>query len=438
MPALLLFASGVAAMTTGGCQEPLMPTPIVFADPRISATEFTDENHRTTTWPVFYATDRSGRGDMDDRRYSNGIATDPAMGVATVRFNPRTLTWDQLAEASNTGARDVRITLALDRAEELATLQPSSDPDRLLPPADHALTPEEQAFADRINAELEACGLKNLFIYVHGIRVDFEHACVFTAQLHHFLGREGVSVAYAWPSAQTLLLYARDVNRGRASANRFARFVDFLERHTIAEKIDIVSYSAGARVVSNALVRYAEERQPGPLRIDDVVFAAGDLTARRFVNEHLPVYHDEVRRIQVTTSDRDMPLRLAGFFHGSSRLGRPNPNEFSEDAIEAARALTNLHIIDTSYADDLRGKVITGHGYWFANPWTSSDVLVSLRFNLDPGERGLVRIEGRDVIAAWSITEDYPERVAEAVIRAAQAEDAARAEDAAEAAQDSE
>ena len=49
-----------------------------------------------------------------------------------------------------------------------------------------------------------------------------------------------------------------------------------------------------------------------------------------------------------------------------------------------------------------------GHGYWYQNPWVSSDVLLMIKYDLGPAERGLVR--GADG-AVWVFPEDYPERL---------------------------
>ncbi len=66
-----------------------------------------------------------------------------------------------------------------------------------------------------------------------------------------------------------------------------------------------------------------------------------------------------------------------------------------------------------------RGFDITGHRYWFNHPWASSDVVLSIRTDLGPAERGLVGVPpghaaggqpDREPIV-WSIPADYPDRL---------------------------
>ncbi len=57
-----------------------------------------------------------------------------------------------------------------------------------------------------------------------------------------------------------------------------------------------------------------------------------------------------------------------------------------------------------------------GHGYWVANPWISTDVLLSMIYPFDPRWRGLAHGPGRGL---WTFPGDYPERVGAAVYQAA-------------------
>ena len=58
-----------------------------------------------------------------------------------------------------------------------------------------------------------------------------------------------------------------------------------------------------------------------------------------------------------------------------------------------------------------------GHGYWYANDWIMTDLLVILRWQIPASERGLIRKPGKP---GWHFPKDYPTRVYEAVRRLAQ------------------
>ncbi len=75
-------------------------------------------------------------------------------------------------------------------------------------------------------------------------------------------------------------------------------------------------------------------------------------------------------------------------------------------------AQDRLEVIDVSMGSDTRGFDITGHRYWFNHPWSSSDVLVAIRSDLSPADRGL---EQGDSPVLWYMPEDYPGRLRKAI-----------------------
>ncbi len=69
-------------------------------------------------------------------------------------------------------------------------------------------------------------------------------------------------------------------------------------------------------------------------------------------------------------------------------------------------------MIDVSLGREERGFDITGHRYWFNHPWASSDVLLAIRTDLTPVERGL---KPGEMPLVWIMPPDYPQRLAEAL-----------------------
>ena len=72
-------------------------------------------------------------------------------------------------------------------------------------------------------------------------------------------------------------------------------------------------------------------------------------------------------------------------------------------------AQDRLEVVDLSEGREHRGFDITGHRYWFNHPWASSDVLLSIRTDLDPDEWGL---EAGKAAQLWVMPPDYPQRLA--------------------------
>jgi esterase/lipase superfamily enzyme len=145
------------------------------------------------------------------------------------------------------------------------------------------LTAEQQDFAAAINIELAVAQDKEIMVYVHGTKVDFLNSLVITAEVDHFAGRDFVGIAFAWPSHQNILYYllGQDVTRARDSSQALRALLEFLAAHTTAKRINLLSYSAGARVASKALYELRSThpfRSPEDLqqtfRLGSVIFAA--------------------------------------------------------------------------------------------------------------------------------------------------------------------
>jgi len=74
-----------------------------------------------------------------------------------------------------------------------------------------------------------------------------------------------------------------------------------------------------------------------------------------------------------------------------------------------------LEIVDVSMGAEERGFDISGHRYWFDHPWASTDVLLAVRSDLDPEDRGL---EQSQLAFLWYMPADYPQRLRKSMLRA--------------------
>ena len=83
----------------------------------------------------------------------------------------------------------------------------------------------------------------------------------------------------------------------------------------------------------------------------------------------------------------------------------------SPQAIGYLNDTPELQIIDvTGIEGSTEGS---GHGYFRTSPWVSSDILMTLVYDLNPHERGLVRSAGEP---EWRFPEDYITRLRSALL----------------------
>jgi esterase/lipase superfamily enzyme len=415
---MLLGVAGIISVLTG-CSAPksaiLMSTPVIYTgavvDP-FAHLAGADESTRTS---IFYATNRIPlNDDSDNQAYGNRVSEYLHFGKVTVRMGGNNTTWEDLYRASTEAKRPQPVPLYVEVVQEQATLNPRNAESPLL-----ALPSSLQAFVSEINGELRKARDKEIILYVHGTKNSFENAAVLTAELDYFSGRDFVGFAFAWPSHQNIFSYffGVDVKRALHSTLSLHTVIDFLSRYTEARHINIVCYSAGAKVASQALYEMHEahgdltsEEMRRTFRLGTVLFAAADVPLDLFL-KRLPAIAEMAQNVVVTVSDADGVLRAAAdFMGGSERIGSEKAG-FEEERFVQLHGIKNFEIIDLSHGKKQRGFDITGHHYWYRHPWASSDIIFLLRTDLPAGQRGLSS-SGREHV--WFLDHQYPERIRKA------------------------
>jgi len=185
--------------------------------------------------------------------YECTVASAPAITVTSISctgvdgFQNRN---SRLVQAMSTSAAEgERPVLSLKSTREMAVINEGAE----------SLQSDAAAFFEYVDALLKRSPDRELLIYVHGANTDFDRAAAQAAQFQHFMGPNAVVMVFAWPSAGTLLRYGRDVVTARRSVPVFASLLELLSRHTQAEHLNLLAYSAGSMIVSPGLARVGSE-----------------------------------------------------------------------------------------------------------------------------------------------------------------------------------
>ena len=281
------------------------------------------------------------------------------------------------------------------------------------------LPPDIQRLFTQINVSLERYPIKEVTVYLHGANTSFYRAAALGAQYHHFSGRFAPFVVYAWPSAESLLQYRKDVINAEASVPAFVRVIKLLAQNTNVEKINILAYSAGAQLATKALAVLGSdhsdadrERYRKSLRLGTVYFAAPDAEFETFI-EQLRSYVDLVDNVTITMSRDDSVLKLSQRFNKKSRLGMPDIEEANPEDREWIKALSRtaqLDIIEID-AEMIPGVEAGAHNYWYNSPWVSADTIILLNAHLKPEDRGLVSTDDGNTAQVWTFPSDYDQRI---------------------------
>jgi len=412
---LLLVVALAGCANTPLHQIDLMPAPEIYDQGVIDPFIDEDPGHHLPYQGMLYATNRQpATKDDKERYYSNARGHVIRLGLAAVSMGNEQINWEEARRISLLKNRTDKYPLKVNEVEEFGVLEASVGAfNQALLAKPDPKAPEKQ-FAKLVNAKLALSEKKDVFIYVHGYKVMFESPLLVASELWHFLGYEGVFVAYSWPSTPSRLAYVADVETAAYSARNLRILIEYLASETDAERIHIVGYSAGTRVVIGALgeltleyMRSGNAAAAKKLRLGNVILVGSDFDRDRFggylddgmlgLQEYLYLY----------LSSADKALAISSWLYTRKRLGqtwedgKPGPA-----VVDYLQRNPGLALIDVTGAEHATSG--NGHAYFRKSPWVSSDVLVTLLQGLEPQSRGLVQSEDDPI---WRFPVDYLERL---------------------------
>ena len=225
---------------------------------------------------------------------------------------------------------------------------------------------------------------------------------------------------YAWPTGENFFRYSRDLHNAQATAPVFARFIRLLSKYTDAERINILAYSAGTQLVTDALAflgsnaeELDREAYSDKLRLGSIYLVGGDVELNGFTRS-LRQFVDLTENVTITINEEDFVLKLSKLFSRKSRAGSPDIEELDDEMIDWSVALSRTDNYDVIYIDPgvIPDVGVRSHDYWYTSSWVSSDALLLLNFRGSPLERGLEPVESSRGYELWTFPSDYHKKIA--------------------------
>jgi esterase/lipase superfamily enzyme len=408
----------LVALAVSGCQSTvyLMPTPELLRSGQRDPFAANPEEALAPNVQLPYATNRLPASDSGRWPYVTLFDQTLRLGFATVRLGSEAASTADLHAASTAAERKLAVPLTLVATREQASVTAADTP---------TLSGDAERFFADINAALKRSRDPDITVYLHGANNSFYRSSAQAAQYAHFTGRNSVVMLFSWPSAESLLRYAVDVNNVRGTVAVFARLVELLAQYTNARHIDILAYSAGAQVLSPALAllrAQQRDQDEGALRdrfrLGEIYFAAPDIDFATFLTD-LATYDGMVQHVTLALNPNDSVLAFAKRHHGVSRAGLPDPNELTEEETRLVQRAFREMAFDLIWIDpDVIPDLARGaHDFWYNHPWVSTDVLIQLLFQARPADRGLTLVEDIKGRRVWTFGPDYPARASAAIER---------------------
>ena len=396
-----------------------MPTPNVYVGSDVSTVyPGLSPQFRNNLAELLYFTDRKPEVDENGSlRYGYDRSASMAFGQATVEIG-KDMSWDELVAASVTDKRSRQPRLTLRAVEEIsrfpetpfrvAVIDGVVQVDPVVSDANkHAEAQVQAELANRVQLSQKPAVL----VYIHGYNTDFDRAALTLAELWHFLGREHVPVLYTWPAGRGGVNgYAYDRESGEFTIFHLKAFLRALGGTPQVEKVHLVAHSRGTDVMTAALRELllelrAEGVDPGDsLRIKNLVLAAPDMDfeviLQRLVAERITA---AIEYTTVYTSQRDRAIRIAERLFGSTaRLGRATVNELTDEQKQIFNTISETVFVEIRDRSDP-----FGHRYFNTSPSASSDLILTVRYGLQPGADNGRPLEPGG-INFWYVNEGYP------------------------------
>jgi len=405
---VVLTTNCVLLLAACSSQRFMMPTPTVYVDSGTETYEVLPQELKSTQVPLFYVTDRVAEKDENGQlKYGYGRSPSLAFGSAVVDLGEN-ISWEQLLNASRTQKRLEKVPMKVQDIHEI-----SRGPNTPIPytEIDGAIVEDPDFVAERraqgeifrqsIVHQLALTPRKEVFVYVHGFHNDFDDAAFAMAELWHFLGRIGVPIIYTWPAGRPGLFgYTYDRESSEFTVYHLRRVISYLASFPEVEKINIIAHSRGTDVAVSALreltiaARAAGNNPREYYKIHNFVLAAPDLDAQvaiqRIVGDYLTLSADRFT-MYTSPADRAIGWSTKLFASPRGRIGNLQVVDLPEElrkAMEASSAnFAVINFLSTSNKSDSNADSF-GHSYFRNAPTVSSDLILMLRDDLDPGPPG--------------------------------------------------
>jgi esterase/lipase superfamily enzyme len=386
-------------------QRVLMPTPNVYVDSSIDHYQEIHPNLKSTEVRLFYITDRiPGQDENGNLEYGYGRSPSLAFG-STVIIPLKRSALTEIARGPNAPIPYNEIDGVI-----------VEDPDFV---AKRAVAVEK--FRQVMVQQLDLTPRKEVFIFVHGFHNDFNDAAFAMAELWHFLGRFGVPIVYTWPAGHPGLFgYTYDRESSEFTVYHFRQVVELISTFPEVEKINIIAHSRGTDVATTALRELTIEARAAGLnprekyKIHNFVLAAPDLDAQvatqRMIGDHLAW---SAHRFTLYTSPADRAIGWSRKLFDSprGRVGNLRVEDMTETAKSTMeRSNANFYVINFMSSTDKSDSNADsfGHSYFRNAPTVSSDLVLMLRDDVDPGPPG--RPLKHLGYYFWEVPPGYPAR----------------------------
>jgi esterase/lipase superfamily enzyme len=265
--------------------------------------------------PVYYATDRNllPGEDQDPGLYGDGRG-EISFGSTLVALSTRKEGESPFADWSRWEAR----TGTPRNRNELLSVNPL----------------DADAFGAQLDAALAEDTDRSVLLFVHGFRRSFEIVATEVAAIAFETNIHGAPMFFSWPSANSSLAYAGDVNSMRWAAADLRDTLKFLLARESIATVHVIAHSLGNDGLLAALEDLSRDNAARIDKLGEIVLASPDVDTGMFERDYLPALRQLGVRVTLYATDNDVPLRASERVNRYHRLGNAKSGIFIGNGIQ--------------------------------------------------------------------------------------------------------
>ena len=254
---------------------------------------------------------------------------------------------------------------------------------------------DSHSFASLLDNEAARYGARDVLLYVHGFRRDFEIVAVETAAIAYETNVDAIPMFFSWPSSNSVFGYVSDTTNMRWAAADLRDMLHYLLAQNGIGKVHVIAHSLGGNGLLEALDGLSRDKTAKTSKLGEIILASPDVDTDLFRREFLPALRKLGVRTTLYATDSDFPLQTSQRVNRVRRLGDAKSEIFIADGVETVVysdvvTLFNSHDAHVEIGDvqaDLHYLIADGRGaaerptlepvdtdqgrYWRAQPYAN-------------------------------------------------------------------
>jgi esterase/lipase superfamily enzyme len=193
---------------------------------------------------------------------------------------------------------------------------------------------DTQSFKSLLDTNQAVEEPRDVLLYVHGFRRDFDIVAIETAAILYETNLDAIPMFFSWPSANSVFAYVSDTTNMRWAAADLRDTLRYLLDQPGVNSVHVIAHSLGASGLLEALAGLSRDDAARVDKLGEIILASPDVDTDLFRRDFLPVLRRLGLRVTLYAADSDVPLQASQRVNGVQRLGDASSRIFIDEGVE--------------------------------------------------------------------------------------------------------